>query len=54
MITKHKVETFIVPRLGVAFPITPGTTTLWDSTTDADLLAVGGFAFLFQHLLLKQ
>jgi hypothetical protein len=45
MITKHKVETFIVPRLGVAFPITPGTTTLWDSTTDADLLAVGGFAF---------
>jgi hypothetical protein len=45
MITKHKVETFIVPRLGVAFPATPGTTTLWNPTTDADLLAVGGFAF---------
>lgn len=42
MITKHKVETFIVPRLGVAIPA--DAARLWNPTTDADLLAVGGFA----------
>lgn len=43
MITKHKVETFIVPRLSAAIPA--DGTRLWNPTTDADLLAVGGFAF---------
>jgi hypothetical protein len=43
MITKHKVETFIVPRLGTA-NFTPGS-TLWNSLTDADNLAVGQYGF---------
>jgi hypothetical protein len=43
MITKHKVETFIVPRLGAAIPA--DAARLWNPTTDADLLAIGGFAF---------
>ena len=41
MITKHKVETFIVPRLGATAPAPADR--LWDLTTDVVNLPVGGF-----------
>lgn len=41
MVNKHRVETFIVPRLGVATPV--AGTTLYNATTGTPNLAVGGF-----------